>query len=123
MSEAENFSVLLSRNQPRDPVALAKALAAARKTPLQDQMGFAKNCWGILAESAKGQEADSLSQALRTAGIETVVCPAAKLVPLPAAEGVSTLSALPTAELVLLAAAAIPVTTTTTKLEKKGPTA
>ena len=123
MENNSTFAVLLARQEGRDPVALAKALAAARKTPLQDQMVFAKNCWGILAENLTRVEADAMAQGLKQTGVEAIVCPTASLAALPPAETAKTFDSLAAAKPVLIAAAAIDITTTTTRLVKEGPSA
>jgi len=121
MGDGLPFAVLLSDRNSKDPVALAKALAAARKTPLQDQMVFAKSCWGILAENLGQEEAQNLKLSLGQAGVQTIVCPNASLVLLPAAEPAKTIQPLLAAKPVLIAAAAVTVTSTTTKQVKEGP--
>src|SRR5437879_1245077 len=122
-SDASTFAVLLARQEVRDPIALAKALAAARKTPLQDQMVFAKSCWGILAENLSQKEADALAQEFKQSGVETVVCPSSSLVGLPRVEPATTIQPLSAAAPVLIAAAAITITSSTTKHVKEGPSA
>jgi hypothetical protein len=122
-NENSTFAVILARSEARDPVALAKALAAARKTPLQDQMVFAKSCWGILAENVSQQDADALAQGLKQSGIESVVCPSSTLLQLPPVEPATTIQPISAAKPVLIAAAAITITSTTTKHIKEGPSA
>jgi hypothetical protein len=117
------FAVLLARQEARDPVALAKALAAARKTPLQDQMVFAKNCWGIVAENLGPEEAKNLGETLKTSGVECMVCPSSSLAALPPAETTKTFESLAAAKPALIAAAAITISSTTTKHIKEGPSA
>jgi hypothetical protein len=117
------FIVLLARSDAKDFMALAKALAAARKTPLQDQMIAAKNCWGILAEHQSETAARQLVQALEASGVESTILPAAFLVQLPKAEPAATMEFIPSAQLVLVAAAAITIDSTTTKSVKEGPSA
>ena len=102
-------------------MALAKALATARKTPVQDQVLVAKRAWGIVAEDLSEGEARALGQALRSSGVECAVGPTAALSAVPAVEAAQTVDALPDAHAILLAVAGITVTTTTTRTEKKGP--
>ena len=121
VAEDSRYAVLLARPEARDPMALAKALAAARKTPLQDQMMAAKNGWGILAENLGEEEAKALAQALRSSGVESVVCPSSSLVRLPPAEPATTYPSASAFQPVLIAAAGIIITSTTTKTVKEGP--
>ncbi len=104
-------------------MALAKALAAVRKTPLQDQMILAKSCWGILTDNLSRAEADVLAQALRQSGVKTVICQTSSIVRLPAAEELTSIPSFPAAKPVLVASAAITITSTTTKSVKEGPSA
>jgi hypothetical protein len=122
-NESSTFAVLLARPEAKDPVALAKALAAARKTPLQDQMVIAKSCWGILAENVGEKEATALIQSLKQSGVESIICPTASMAALPNAELAKTFESLATAKPVLIAAAAITTTSMTTKHVKEGPSA
>jgi len=112
MNKDFRFVVILARPDGRDLVALAKALAAARKTLVYDQMMTAKNAWGIVAENLTEPEAKALVQALRSSGVESVVCPSASLLPLPSAEPAATLQALPASPPVLIAVAGITSTNT-----------
>jgi hypothetical protein len=121
VSEAPNFSVILSHPEQRDPMGLAKALAAVRRTPLQDQINAAKRAWGILAESLTESDASRLSGVLREAGLETTVAPA--LAAIPAAQPASRFEPALTHQLILIAAAGITVTSTTTRTVKEGPSA
>jgi hypothetical protein len=123
MSDNGRFSVLLAERNALDPVALAKALAAARKTPLQDQMVFAKNCWGILAENLVQGEAQSLKASLAQAGVSTIVSASASILALPAAEAAAKIEPLVAAKPILIAAAGVTITSTTTKMIKEGPSA
>jgi hypothetical protein len=102
-------------------MALAKALAAARETPVQDQMLVARRAWGIVAEDLPESEARALGKALRSSGMECAVGRTAALAELPAVEGARTADALPAAPPILIAVAGLTVTTTTTRSEKKGP--
>jgi hypothetical protein len=117
------FVVILARPDGREPVVLAKALAAARKTPLQDQMMAAKNGWGILAENLSETDAQNLVQALQASAVERAAIPATSLVQLPEAKPAVTRDSIPTPQLVLVAAAAFTITSTTTKSVKEGPSA
>ena len=121
MNETARFALILRDRESRDPMVLAKALAAARETPVQDQVLSAKAAWGIVAEDLSEPEARTLAQALRSSGIACGVGPTAALAALPAVERAGTLDALPSADPVLVAVAGITVTTTTTRKEKKGP--
>ncbi len=104
-------------------MALAKALAAARKTPLQDQMVLAKNCWGILAENLSAEDANTLLESLSQAGIACRICRTSALPSLPQAEELISIQHLPAAKPILIASAAITVTSTTTRSVKEGPSA
>jgi len=115
------FMVLLSRSVVRDPVALAKALASARKTPVQDQMVFAKSCWGIVSEHQTEIEARALAESLRALGVDCLVCPDASLTALPSVEEIKLFQPLAAAAPVLISAAAITITSTSTRLVKEGP--
>ena len=117
----ERFSVLLTDRTARDPMALAKALAAARKTPVQDQVAIARKSWGVIAENLSSDEAQGLSKSLQASGIPSVVCLSSSMPALPPAEPVTTAPPLLAAKPVLIAAAAITITTTTTKITKEGP--
>jgi len=121
-SEHSRLLVIQLERGARDPLVLAKALAAARKTPVQDQMIDARKSWGIVAEDLAEEEANELVQVLLASGVASAVCPASSLVELPAAEAVTTLQSLPAAHPVLIAVAGITITSTTTTTEKKGPT-
>jgi hypothetical protein len=122
-NRTKEFVALLKSQAARDPAVLAKALAVVRKTPLQDQVLAAKNGWGFLAENLDAAQADAFSISLRQAGVENVVCPASFLATLPVAQEASTFKMLTEAPPVLIAAAAITVTSTTTKQVKEGPSA
>lgn len=121
MTETARFALIQLDRASRDPMALARALAAARKTPVQDQVLVAKRAWGIVAEDLSEGEARALGQALRSSGVECAVGPTAALAAVPAVEGARTMDALPAAHPILIAVAGITVTTTTTRTEKKGP--
>ena len=122
MSGADRFALIRLDRESRDPMALARALAAARGTPVQDQVLTARRAWGIVEEDLAESEARALAEALRSAGIECAVGPAAALADLPAAEAATTIDALPADRPVLIAAAGLTVTTTTTRTEQTGPT-
>src|ERR1051326_486400 len=102
---ASTFAVLLAQPEARDPMALAKALAGIRKTPLQDQVVLAKNCWGFVAESLAEPEARSLTESLRQAGVETLVFSTASVVRLPEAEAAAKIPALAPNPVLITAAA------------------
>ena len=121
--ELSRYLVILAKPIARDPMVLAKALAAARKTPLQDQMMAAKNGWGILAERLNEPEAKELVQKLQQAGVEIIALPDSSLVQLPEAKPAAKIEPLTAARPVLIAAAGITVTSTTTKSVKEGPSA
>jgi hypothetical protein len=123
VNDPARFSVILAQRNAHDPVALAKALAAAHQTPLQDQMVFAKSCWGVLSESLGQNEAQNLKLTLGQCGVQTIVCPSTSLISLPAAEAATAIQLLSAAKPVLIAAAAITITSTTTKKIKEGPSA
>ena len=120
--EPSTFAVLQVKRDARDPMVLAKALAAARKTPVQDQMIAARSAWGIVAEKLAEAEAKALVATLAASGLECAACPTSSLVQLPGADPATKLEALPASPLVLIAVAAITVTTETTTTEKRGPT-
>jgi len=122
VNEAGRFALIQLEREWRDPMALARALAAARDTPVQDQVLAARRAWGIVAEDLPETEAKALGQALRSSGLECAVGPAGSLARLPDIEPATTLGALPAADPILIAAAGITVTTTTTTTEKTGPT-
>ena len=122
-NQPPKFFVLLARQEDRDPMPLAKALASARQPPLQDQMMTAKNSWGILAENLSEADARHLVESLQTAGVESIAKPAESLATLAKAEPAATMESIPTSQLVLIAAAAITTTSTTTKSVKEGPNA
>jgi hypothetical protein len=123
MSDPGGFAVLLARPEARDPMVLAKALAAVRKTPLQDQIVAAKNGWGIIAENLGEAEAQNLVQQLHQAGVESLALPSSSFVPLPEAKPAATIELLMAAQPVLVAAAGITITSTTTRTVKEGPSA
>ncbi len=102
-------------------MVIAKALAHVHQTPVQDQMLHAKSAWGILAEGLPENAAASITTSLGQAGVTCLVCPASLLVTLPdflAAQRVEDVLAAPVDA---LSAAAIKVTTTTTRQVKEGP--
>jgi hypothetical protein len=104
-------------------MALAKALAQIRQTPLQDQVRVAKNCWGIIASDLDEPAATAVSQKLSAAGFASQAIPTKALSALPDPVAVNRFDALPTAGLVLISAAAVTVTTTTTRTIHQGPSA
>lgn len=121
MSQTARFTLIQLDRESHDPMALAKALAAIRETPVQDQVIVAKRAWGIVAEDLSESEARALGRALRSSGVDCAVGPTAALAQLPAVEAARTVDALPAAHPILIAAAGITVTATKTTTEKKGP--
>jgi len=121
VSDDERFAVILTRPDRYDPMAVAKALAWVRKTPLQDQVSAAKKGWGILAEHLSAEEARSLADGLGRAGLESASLPAASLVALPEAKPILSVEPGMIDRLALICAAAITVTSTTTKTVQEGP--
>jgi len=121
VSEASSFSVILTRPDERDPVALAKALAGIRNTPVQDQVGPAKSGWGVVAENVSAGEAQRMTEDLRQAGLASQVV--STLAPLPESQPLTRWEPAAADRLVLIAAAGITVTSTTTKTVKEGPSA
>ena len=121
-SKSARFVVIQLDRDARDPSALAKALAAARKTPVLDQMIVARNSWGIVGEDLAEEEASVLLEILLSSGVASVACPASSLVELPSAEVATTLESLPATRPVLIAVAGITITSTTTATERRGPT-
>jgi hypothetical protein len=119
--ETARFALLQRDRESCDPMALAKALAAIRETPVQDQVLVAKRAWGIVAEDLSESQARALGQALRSSGVECAVAPTGALAKLPGGEVARTVDALPAAQPLLIAVAGITVSTTTTTTEKKGP--
>src|SRR5438132_9031001 len=119
MSSGE-YSVILADRGARDPMALAKALAAARNTPLQDQVATARKSWGIVAENLSREEAQSMSNSLAAAAIQNVICPGPSIASLPEAEMATTVSSVLAAKPALIAAAAITISRTTTTKTKEG---
>ena len=123
MNQAERFAVILKRHDQRDPLAVAKALAALRKTPLQDQISAAKKGWGIIAQDIVAEEANVLVEGLAACGLESLCLPTASLIQLPPAEPARRFEAALANHLVLVCAAGITVTSTTTKTTQEGPSA
>jgi hypothetical protein len=121
MSEDDRFAVLELERGTHDPMALARALAAIRGTPVHDQVMAAKRAWGIVADALPAAEAKALGKALQSAGVRCAVGPASRLAELPPVEPAPKLDALPVAPPTLFALAALTVTWTTTTTEKKGP--
>jgi hypothetical protein len=122
-NENSAYAVLLSQPETRDPMALAKALSTVRKTPLQDQVVLAKNCWGIVSDQLRREEAEALAQSLGRAGMPCQSCPTSSIPTLPPVEEVVSIASLPSAPPVLIASAAITLTSTTTRSVKEGPSA
>jgi hypothetical protein len=121
LNEATRFALIQLDRETRDPMALAKALAAARKTPVQDQVLVAKRAWGIVAENLSEGEAKALGQSLRSSGLACAVGPTSALAELPAVELAESVDELPAVHPTLIAVAAITVTSKRTKTEEKGP--
>lgn len=121
MNEAARFALIQADRESRDPMALARALAAVRETPVHDQVLAAKSAWGIVAEDLSESEARALKQALRSSGVACAVGPTAALAEPPAVEAAGTVDALPAAHPILIAVAGITVTKETTRTEEKGP--
>src|SRR5262249_52948424 len=106
-----------------EPMALAKALASVRKTPLQDQIFIAKGSWGIVAENLTAESADALTQSLAQAGVECKSVRSASIPALPKAAEFASRSKLPHKKPNLVSSADITITSTTTKTVKEGPSA
>jgi hypothetical protein len=121
MTEEARFAVIQVDHESWDPMALAKALAAIRETPVQDQVLAAKAAWGIVADDLSESGAQALGKALRARGVGCAVGPTAALVELAPVEAAETLGALPDAAPTLVSVAAITITTTTGGTETKGP--
>lgn len=121
MSETSTVSVILTRPDQREPMILAKALAAFRKTPVQDQIVPARKGWGIIAEHVGSEEAQRLVEGLRQSGLESKVVPS--LAALPDAQAITRWETSIPEQPVLMAAAGITVTSTTTKTIQEGPSA
>jgi len=121
VSETSTVSVILTRPDQREPMILAKALAAFRKTPVQDQIVPARKGWGIIAEHIGSEEAQRLVEGLRQSGLESKVVPS--LAALPAAQAITRWETSIPEQPVLMAAAGITVTSTTTKTIQEGPSA
>jgi hypothetical protein len=119
--EASSFVVLLTRPEQRDPMALAKALASARKTPLQDQIIAAKNGWGVVAENLSEPAAQNLVKQLRQDSLETVALPSTSLVQVLETVPATKFEPLLSLQPILIAAAGLTITTMTTKTVKEGP--
>jgi hypothetical protein len=116
------FAVLLLDRESRDHVPLAKALAAARQTPLQDQVVAARNAWGIVARGLSKADATELGRTLNAAGVKAALCPDARIVEPPTVEPAVKMADLPAGPALLIAVAAITVTTETKGVETRGPT-
>ena len=102
-------------------MVLARALAAVRGTPVQDQVLAAKRAWGIVAEDMPESEARALGNALQVSGVKCAVGRTAALAELAAVEPARTVDALPAAHPALIAVAGITVMSMKTTTEKKGP--
>jgi hypothetical protein len=117
------FSVILSSQDKRDPMGLAKALAAIRKTPLQDQLLPAKRGWGVIETNLEEDAAKQLHLQLQTTGIHCSIVADSDFSQPPAAETIKQLDSGSLTGCLLIAAAAITQTTTTSKTVKQGPSA
>jgi hypothetical protein len=121
VSRDDLFAVLELERDVHDPMVLAKALAAMRGTPVQDQVLAARRAWGIVADALPKAEATSLALALRSSGVRCAVGPTSALPDLPPPQAAQTLDALPAGRPTLVAVAGLTVTTTSTTTEQKGP--
>lgn len=121
MDEQERFFLLQAKREVHDPMELAKALAAARSTPVLDQVLAAKRAWGIVAEDLSRSEVTALGLALRSSGIECVAGPAGALRQLPPAEAAATVAMLRDVTPILIAVAGITIRSIASKTEQKGP--
>jgi len=121
VTDSPRFALIQLDRATHDPMVLAKALAAVRETPVQDQVLEAKRAWGIVAEDLEESEARGLGRALRSAGVECAVGPMAAIARLPEVEVARTVDDLPPGDAILVAVAGTTVTITTTISEKKGP--
>ncbi len=121
MNETRRFALIQLDPEPCDPMQLAKALAAIRGTPVQDQVLVARGAWGIVADDLSEMEAKSLGQALRSAGVRCAAGPVNALARIPAAEMLSTFGDMPAARPTLMAVAGLSVRTEKTTSVKKGP--
>ncbi len=121
MNQIARFALIQLDRELHDPMALAGALAAARGTPVYDQVLAAKRAWGIVAEDLSEGEAEALGRALRSSGVECAVARTAALAELPAPAIARAVDVLPADQPILIAAAGMTVTKMTTKAEEKGP--
>ncbi|MDT8368155.1 MAG: hypothetical protein RQ745_03035 [Longimicrobiales bacterium] len=121
MNDTARFALIQRDRESHDPMALARALAAVRETPVQDQVLAAKRAWGIVADDLPESEARALGRALGASGVECAVGPTGALAELPALEAVRTVDALPPAHPILIAVAGLTITAPTTRAEAKGP--
>jgi hypothetical protein len=115
------FALVQLDRESQDPMVLARALAAIRKTPVQDQVLAAKSAWGVIADDLSENEAKELQRGLWSQGVKSVVGPAAALSRLAPFEAVETLDALPTPPPILIAVAGTTLTTTITATRDTGP--
>jgi len=120
VNQTSRFALIQLDREWSDPMGLAKALAAIRETPVQDQVLVAKRAWGIVADDLPESEARALGQALRSSGVECAAGPTAALAQLPAVEAARTVDVLPAVHPVLIAVAGLTVTTTKTTTVEKG---
>src|SRR4051812_49001059 len=105
------YSVILTQRDKRNPIALAKALASIRKTPLQDQLHVAKRGWGVVQAHLEQAAAGLLNDQLNKAGIPSAVIADEALMTLPAAEPLKKWEAERMAGVTVIAAAGITQTT------------
>jgi len=117
------FVVTLDALELPPTMEVAKALAKAHKTPVLDQTAFAKRAWGILAEHLAENEARALQQELKIAGLSCRLIKEDEFIAIPPATAMVRREAFDPGHLVVIGAAAIPFTTTTTTHVKEGPTA
>jgi hypothetical protein len=123
MGETALFAVLLARPSAPEMMTLAKALAAVRRTPVQDQIGTAKSAWGIIAENLPESEAQHLAQGLSAAGISAVAVEQSALVRLPEAKPLAQMDPSAAVDLSLVSVGCFTVTKSTTTKVKEGPNA
>lgn len=114
MTDSGLWALVLLDRESNDPMVLARALAAVRNAPVQDQVLGARSAWGIVADDLPEEEAKSLGRALREQGVECVAGRTAALPRLPAAERAKTFDDLPDGRPALIAVTAIPGSTTET---------
>jgi len=114
-------SVILATPEYPDIMALAKALAAIRRAPVQDQVHVAKRAWGIISEHLSEADAGTLVDSLRRAGIECRVVAGEAIAPLPPAETLLKMEAGVADSLALIAAAGYTVVSAVAGTGTEGP--